>query len=126
MSKKNKNMWFSWSKKPENFKFVSNNGNYRFYSYDIPIFHNINVVDILNINVKYLYKDDDILIDFNYLYNIINMDDNITIDDKSFIRDKKLFPFIYSIEINDYDNYLHFKKLRNRKEKILKLKNLTK
>lgn len=126
MSKKNKNMWFSWSKKPENFKFVSNNGNYRFYSYDIPILHNINVVDILNINVKYLYKDDDILIDFNYLYNIINMDDNITIDDKSFLRDRKLFPFIYSIEIDDYDKYLHFKILKSRKEKILKIKKLKK
>jgi hypothetical protein len=124
MSKKHKNTtWFSWSKKPSNFKFVSNNGNYRFYSYDIPIFHNVNLIDILNINVKYLLNDNEITIDFNYLYNnIICFNDNITIDDKSFLRDKRLFPFVYSIEIDDYDKYSHFKKLRNRKLKILKLK----
>lgn len=126
MSKKHKNTtWFSWSKKPSNFKFVSNNGNYRFYNYDIPVFHNVNLIDTLNINIKYLYKDGELVIDFNYLYSIIDINDindNITIDDKSFLRDKKLFPFVYSIEIDDYDKYSHFKKLRNRKLKIQKLK----
>lgn len=125
MSRKHKNTtWFSWSKKPSNFKFVSNNGNYRFYSYDIPVFHGVNLIDTLNINIKYLNKDEELVIDFNYLYSIIDMNDNITIDDKSFLRDRKLFPFIYSIEIDDYDKYLHFKILKSRKEKILKIKKL--
>ena len=134
MSKKTNDRWYSWGKSPKNFRFISNDNGSRFYSYDVPVFLYDKKIDNINILVKYNYNDYGEFIspdvDNNYLVNYLyrNIGVHSEYRQYNFLRDKIVFPFIEKIIImnNDYDNYLSFKKLKNRKEKILKLKNLTK
>ena len=130
MSKKD--LWCNWTKKPNNFKFIKNDGKFKFYSYDISLcvsdeFNKYGKCDIINLNIRYLYSEHG-YIDIDNDYTIQYLNNNIgkcKYEIANFKRDCSLFTYVSEIFL-DEDVYLKYKekqKLIGRINKILKIKN---
>ena len=119
--------------KPNNFKkFVKDNT--IMCSYDIPVYTDRMIgthIDILNINIPYKIDKEHNVIDLwedNYLHSIIEDFIGVGLEEcntQFFKRDGIFFPFIHDISIYDRqkNKYFETKLLRERRYKLLRLKN---
>ena len=135
MKKERGNIWFNCASKPKGFTFVK--GNLLTYKYEIPVMMKDiipyswrrTLLDSINIKVKIEYRDGRMFVDKNYtsdnIHNELGSDLLFEYEDSCFMRDGRLFPFVslIIIEGTDKEKYLHHKLVKNRREKIEKLKN---
>lgn len=139
MKKERGNIWSNLASKPKGFNFVK--GKILTYTYEVPIrvsksgIHQWDAIEIDRIYIKVKYKNNT-----EFGYSIIDIDKEQTFsnikeeighnvefsdEENNFTRDRRLFPFVSSIDIhkNNEEKYRHNRIIKTRKEKIIKLKN---
>ena len=126
MKKNRQNYWYNYTRKsPIGFSNIKGKQFYYKYYCDLVI---IQENDIYNEGIEIEVKmDKDRNIDFEETKKILLKDYNLTdvsFNTSNFKRDGALFEFITCIRsYSNLDSYFHFKKMKNRKLKLFKLKN---
>lgn len=124
MGRNKKEYWYSYLQKaPPGFSNIKRNIGYYTQIADLIIVEGIRIYyDKIKIKFKVNLDKD---IDFNETEKMICSDYNlkhITINNSLFKRDGGLFPFILNIKSYDsIENYLSFKKVKSRSDKLKKL-----
>jgi hypothetical protein len=135
MNRRDKYIWSNSAPKPKGFSFVK--GQLLTYTYEVVItesdnglYHwNAKDLDKIYIKVKHVNGLYGHCIDNEktneYIKEEIGHNIEFKFDETQFTRDRSLFPFICSINIDskDVEKYKQYRLLKARREKISKLKN---
>jgi hypothetical protein len=122
--------WSNESKKPKGFSFVK--GSSMTYTYEVPVYSyepfKNNIIDRVFIKVKMIRDKDGyggLNIDDTFVINYIQREitDKFSFESGLFKRDGASFPFINKIDVINADEYLHSKKIKQRKLKLEQIKN---
>ena len=71
-------LWCNWTKKPKNFKFIKNDGKFKFYNYNISLYvsdesNKYGKCGIINLDIRYLYFEHGYIdIDHDYTRQYLN------------------------------------------------------
>ncbi len=132
MGRNRKDFWTTLGSKPKGFSFVRGQVSMYTHMVDVYIMDSNNVfkkILIDQIYIKIKIKNDDYgkQLDSDITRFEIEKElgtSSFTYDDNFFKRDGCLFPYISYIKLTSpIENYYHFRKIKNRKEKLQKITN---